>query len=413
VKPTRDPSAGGGESPSAGVVVTVTPVREALAAVPALVARTDQLPRGLPPRAYARPFLQWCAVVRELSENTLFAYDNVLDTFVRFTEAASIASVDAVSTRTIEIYFAWLRQHRGLSVRTVNQHRGALATFWRFLMREDVTSKNPVVVAFSLRQARGVPDFLTFPEQEKVLTALSREPDAAGQQAFALIATGLLTGLRVSELSALRLDALRLQGGLLKVIDGKGHKDRLVPVIPWLAEVLKRFITKVRPRFPYAEQVPFVFVGRVEAKDGNPLQPRCIWNILARKVSPIIGRRCHPHMLRHSYATRLLAQGADLESIRLVMGHARLDTTSIYLHVPTDQLQHKIAAWLTGGLPDVGLQRTPPPAPPEPTLPHVPEHIVRRLSSSAGDLRVSHPFADGAMRKQLRERRRRLARGQA
>lgn len=369
------------------------------------VLQADVLPAGQPLVRYVRPFLAWCAAV-ERSPHTVTAYQNALDSFVTFCERVGVTTPDAVKARTIEAYVAHLRHNLQRAVQTANQHRAAVSSFFRFLQRDDVVTRNPAALAERLRQPKPIPDFLTLPEQERVLTALAERVTLTSRQAFAVVSTGLLTGLRVSELSHLRLEDLHLEADFLKVVRGKGGKDRIVPVIPWLATVLRGYLAKVRPCFQYAARVPYVFIGRREAKRGHPIDPRCLYNIVARTVSPLVGRRCHPHMLRHSYATRLLALGADLEALRAVMGHSSLSTTQIYLHIPTEELRHKVAVWLTGGV------VTPPPAA---TILAHPDDVEITAPDRSGPAIViddqaphaPHPFADPKIRAALRERRRR------
>jgi integrase/recombinase XerD len=213
-----------------------------------------------------------------------------------------------------------------------------------------VVERNPVEDTFAIRRPRKIPDCLALAEQERVLVTLRMLRATRARHGFALVATGLLTGLRVSELAALKIEDVHFEDGYLKVVNGKGHKQRLVPVIPWLRDVLVVYLRDVRPQMASAERTPFVFVSPQAAKRGEPSNTRVLYYIIRRLVAPIIGRRCGPHMLRHSYATRLLALGADLESIRSVMGHANLSTTGIYLHIPTEVVKQKIAGWLTGNL---------------------------------------------------------------
>jgi len=360
-------------------------------AMPALVDR-------MPLAHYVEPFLRHCET-RERSPHTVAAYRNALLSFVAFAERAGIRSPDAVRPRHVEAYMRWLRDGGGC-VATANQHRAALTSLWRFLIREDVTGFNPAQQAEAIRHPQPIPDYLTLAEQEKLLLTLRRLATTTGRQGFALVATGLLTGLRISELAQLRLDDVRLDDGLLKVTSGKGRKQRIVPVIPWLVRILREFVIDVRPQFKYADRTPFLFVARRTA--GQQCDPRSLWFLIDRLVSPIIGRHCYPHMLRHSYATRLLALGADLESIRQVMGHSSLSTTSRYLHIPTEALQRKIARWLTGEAEESEpAERTALLSDPQPELDAAAAAIMERPLKNG-----PHPFADYRVQARLRERRR-------
>lgn len=355
---------------------------------------------------YVEPFLTFCAETRELSPHTVAAYRNALMTFAAFCDAVGVPSPSAVHVRTIEAYITWLRRDRGVAATTVQQHRAALSTLWRFLRRDLVVTTNPAADAYGPRVEQRIPDFLGVAEQEHVLLTMFGCQGLRRRQALAIVATGILAGLRVSELSMLRLEHLHLDDRILKVVLGKGRKDRIVPVVPVLADLLLDHVEKTRPRFAYASRVPFVFVSPRGAERGEPLDTRSIGNIVARHVAPIIGRRISPHALRHGYAVRLLAGGADVESVRQVMGHSRIETTQRYLHIPTLQLQQNVAAWLVGETPVRPSMTLALPAYEEPPLRVDVEPIVHDADGPPRRRFFEDRAAQARLRQQRRARRR-------
>lgn len=382
-----------------------------------------ELAEGLSIAHYVEPFLGWCDGVREHSPNTVNAYRRALTLFVDFCDRHGVRTPAAVKVRTVEAYIMHSRRDRGLSIQTVNQHRAALTTFFRFLLHDEIVQRNPAAEAYAMKKPQTIPDFLTAPEQEHVLRTLGQIRTASARQRFALVATGLLTGLRISELCHVESDHVRLDDPVrshLKVVDGKGHKQRIVPIIPWLRRVLLRHAADVRPRLRHNDRVPYLFVAPRCAEQAEAANPRSVYATIRGCVSPLIGRNCHPHMLRHSFATRLLAAGASLEHIRVLMGHSRLETVSIYVHIPADSLHQKVARWLSPNLaaledaveatyegavapPDVDVPDFDNEEPAD-TLPPL-EAVGVDVPTKADPSRSPFPFADPRVRARLRERR--------
>jgi site-specific recombinase XerD len=192
---------------------------------------------------------------------------------------------------------------------------------------------------------------LTVAEQERLLAGLFEAPTPTGQRDAAMVATALFTGLRCEELVRLRLDRVSFDGGFLRVV-GKGRKTREVPLIPRLAALLTTYLRAVRPALlPMA--APYVFpadrrpLGGRHWKTGGPvavrrdrpivrpLTTRGFFHVVRIRCAAILGRPVAPHMLRHSFASRLRAAGADLQLIQEILGHQSITTTTCYAHIST------------------------------------------------------------------------------
>jgi integrase/recombinase XerD len=163
----------------------------------------------------------------------------------------------------------------------------------------------------------------------------------------------------------------------LRVVQGKGAKDRIVPVIPWLRDMLARYVNEARPQLVGARSPSRVFV----TTRGQPFSERGLWLLVARVVSPIVGRHVHPHTLRHSFATRALAGGADLVTIQVALGHEHIETTRRYLHIANATFQANLTRSMT-----TGWLRDP-----------------RPRDQAVG---VGHAFQDPRVRERLRTQRR-------
>jgi site-specific recombinase XerD len=355
---------------------------------------------------YAPVFLKWLGFVRKRQASTVRSYGEDLKTFLRFCEEAGLSKPDDVSFRHLEFYIGWLQQERGLQPASANRQIHALRTFWKWMLREALTTRNPAADVFLLKAPRKLPNYLSIAEQEKVLATLATRTDLVGRRDHALVATALLTGLRCSELSNLELAHLNLDGGVLRVVEGKGQKDRELPVIPRLEAILRRYLAEVReplvkrpvgriiegmartmagrdrrytrtvglrrngqyrslgPAVPSPEEVerlraalipptsPYVFViasptnSHRASRAGKSLVSRGVLRIVREVVGPIVGRPVYTHMLRHSFASRLRENGADLQDIQEALGHSIITTTTMYAHISTRRRREKLAEYL-------------------------------------------------------------------
>jgi integrase/recombinase XerD len=228
--------------------------------------------------------------------------------------------------------------------------------------------RNVASEAFGPKVVKPLPrGYLSIDEQEGVLTALSQSRTLTGRRDYALVAFGLLTGARCEEMATLPLAHVHLDAGRV-LIHGKGAKDREVPLVPRLVTILRRYVAEVRPVLLVGHASPFCFVRarkdwrrdrrRVPTKAltvgasynrvrvGLPLERRTVWRLLERAVSPLVGRHVHPHQLRHSFATRLRMQGADLQYVQQLLGHEDIRTTTVYSHLVTSAQRETLAKYL-------------------------------------------------------------------
>jgi integrase/recombinase XerD len=218
----------------------------------------------------------------------------------------------------------------GRSPRSVARFVACVRGFYRFLHLHHHVTENPAVDLQAPRAWRVLPKFLSIEEVDRLLQA----PDvstARGLRDRALIELLYATGLRVSELLALRPQDLRLEAGYLTTT-GKGRKQRIVPVGDEAAQWVTRYFTEARPALLGRRASPRLFVN---ARGGGPGITRVgFWKILKQYGKTLgLTRQISPHVLRHSFATHLLERGADLRAIQMMLGHADLSTTQIYTHI--------------------------------------------------------------------------------
>lgn len=270
---------------------------------------------------------------RGLAPLTVEAYEQDLENFFLFLKEADNALSTADSEPDnggIFLYLAWLRA-RGNSARTLARRLSALRSFFEFVQSEGVVAINPVEFMESPKFPQHLPEILS---REEMAAILDR-PDLATRGGFrdrCILELLYAAGLRVSELCELLMAQLDLQRGLVKA-QGKGSKDRLVPIHNLMQELLLEYLSVWRPLFePRCENL---FLNR----SGHGLTRQYVWKIVKKYAAECqIVRPISPHSFRHSFATHLLEGGADLRSVQILLGHADVSATEIYTHVQESRI---------------------------------------------------------------------------
>ncbi|MCC7260628.1 MAG: site-specific tyrosine recombinase XerD [Alphaproteobacteria bacterium] len=282
-------------------------------------------------------FLEMMSAERGASRNTLDAYARDLADFSAFAQKKK-HSLEAADTALIRRYMAQLSD-AGLSARTSARKLSSLRQFYRFLYTDQVRSDNPCTTIDSPRQGKPLPKVLSAEEVDTLLAAAHADTSTEGLRLTALLELLYASGLRVSELVGMPLASLqREQKKLLPflTVRGKGNKDRLVPVGEAARDALEYYLS-VRSNFLREKEVsPWLFPSR-----GQHLTRQRFGQMLKE-----LALRAHldpdalsPHVLRHSFASHLLAGGADLRVVQQLLGHASISTTQIYTHVLEERLR--------------------------------------------------------------------------
>lgn len=280
---------------------------------------------------HVEAFLEMLAAERGAARNTLLAYGRDLADFGAFAGARGTA-VAAADRETLSAYLASLTA-QGISARSAARKLSCLRQFHRFLAREGVRADDPTDLLDAPRARKTLPRLLTEAEVEALLRAAPTLPDGRGLVAAAALELLYSTGLRISELLALKRTALNVAGDVLFVC-GKGGRERIVP----LSDTARAAAASLCAAAPKSA---FVFAGRKPraslTRQGfdKILHEAC----LAAGLDPAL---VSPHVLRHSFASHMLARGADLRSLQLLLGHADIATTQIYTHVLADRLQRVV-----------------------------------------------------------------------
>jgi len=287
-------------------------------------------------------FLNYLAIEKGLSENTLSAYAQDLKKFSIFLrkhrpkpDTGSSPTIDLMHVTRNEIvrFLAQLRA-ASLSDASIARILSSLRNFFKFLLFEGKIDHDPLAQIDSPKKALRLPKVLHFSEVEALLNLKKgRKPEALRDDV--MLELLYATGLRISELISLPLGALNLEAGYL-ITRGKGNKERIVPMGACARKKLETYIAAVRPRLSKGKNDDALFLSRL----GKKMSRQAFWkklNIYARQAG--IQKQISPHILRHSFASHLLERGADLRALQMMLGHADISTTQIYTHVARERLK--------------------------------------------------------------------------
>jgi integrase/recombinase XerD len=289
-------------------------------------------------------FLQHLRHERGQAEHTQRTYAALLGKFVAWASGQGLNDWSSVELRHLMAFLQHERQRalaneprdspRRLSSESVYLEIAALRAFYRFAENEKLLPANIAEHLSLPRRWKRLPKALTNPEIERLLAPETPEtPQNLCDQAVLELAYA--SGLRLAELRGVRLEQLHLDAGFINVI-GKGNKERVVPLGRKAVEALQRYLEAGRPKLVTARSPASVFL----TKRGTPFAPVTLWLRIKQRVRRAgIPRNVTPHMLRHSFATHLLENGADLRVIQELLGHASISTTEIYTHVTGHRLR--------------------------------------------------------------------------
>ncbi|WP_172369443.1 site-specific tyrosine recombinase XerD [Sporosarcina jiandibaonis] len=280
-------------------------------------------------------YLHFLKIERQLAANTISSYRRDLMDYIDFIDKSKIGSIDAVTRQNIIGYLQMMKDE-GKSARTVSRHISSIRSFHQFLLREKVATNDPTVHIELPKIEQKLPRVLSLEEVGRLIDA----PDQSKPQGIrdtALLEMLYGTGMRVSELINLDLDNIHLTMGFVRVF-GKGGKERIIPLGNKAIQSCTSYINEARPRFIEKLSSPQEALF-VNMRGGRLTRQGC-WKLLkAHALSVNIQKKMTPHILRHSFATHLIENGADLRAVQEMLGHADISTTQIYTHVSRTRLK--------------------------------------------------------------------------
>lgn len=284
-----------------------------------------------------RDFIRYIQRERSFSENTVISYECALSVFGEFLKKRGGGEdfPRSISRAVLRDFLVHLRR-TGLKGSTIAHRVFVLRSFFNYMLKRGRTTTDLGSSLSSPRRKKSLPSFLTFSQVEDLLKLPSAE-DLASWRDLAILELFYSTGIRLSELSELKLSDIDFNGELIRVM-GKGKKERIVPVGIEALDALRSYLKRHRESFKDVSEVDAeaVFLNRF----GRKLSGRSIGRIVNRYASKISEEKtASPHMLRHTFATHLLDEGAGLLTVKELLGHESLSTTQIYTHVTTEKLK--------------------------------------------------------------------------
>ena len=290
-----------------------------------------------------RDFFGYLRVEAGLSPATLEAYRRDLGVLRNKIVAEAINCASEVTPSLLAAHIRWLHKDKGLQPSSIARHLSTIRMFFRFLQASHKIEHDPARLLETPTRWKRLPDVLSPQKMKKLIEAANPDSGKLWQRDRALLELMYAGGLRASEVAGVKPDDFKESLGVV-LVTGKGSKDRLVPIGKPAREAIEAYIEELRPHLLRFDD------GRDEGKlllsnTGRPLERVAIWQIVRKAAKRAELGHVHPHTLRHSFATHLLAGGADLRVVQELLGHSDIGTTQVYTHIDRSQLKAVVAKY--------------------------------------------------------------------
>lgn len=284
---------------------------------------------------HLKDFMHFLIVEKGLAKNTIVSYERDLKSYLHYLKQVEEITDLNVVQRTHIVHFLGHLKEQGKSSKTLARHIASVRAFHQFLIRDKVVDHDPSVHIESPQMERSLPKVLNLEEVETLLES-PKNTDHYGIRDKAMLELLYATGMRVSELIGLDSGNIHLTMGFVRCI-GKGNKERIIPIGKTATDAILKYLENGRPKFiskKHKEDALFL------NHQGKRLTRQGFWKILKKLAKEAgIQKDLTPHTLRHSFATHLLENGADLRAVQEMLGHSDISTTQIYTHVTKTRLK--------------------------------------------------------------------------
>lgn len=271
-------------------------------------------------------YLLFLSVEKGLSQASISSYRQDLKQYQRFLEDKTVRDYNAVDTEMIITFLKVLKEN-GKSGKTITRMQSTLRNYHQFLLNENVAPSNPAMRLHSIKEDKKLPVYLTVEEMETLL----KTPDAstAGTRDRAIMELLYASGLRVSEIIDIKTTDLNVGMGFIRV-RGKGSKERIVPMTDHVGRLLTSYIANERLVLLKDDNVDSLFI----TNRGKGFTRQGLWKTIKKyEMLSGVGKNITPHTFRHSFATHLIENGADLRAVQEMLGHSDISTTQIYTQI--------------------------------------------------------------------------------
>lgn len=286
---------------------------------------------------YLNFFIEYLQIEKNHSQYTIVNYTRDIEDFFSFMKEQSVLHLEEVTYNDTRLYLTQLHK-RNYSRRTISRKVSSLRSFYKFLVREEKLSENPFSLVSLHKKEQKIPKF--FYEQEiEELFSISDCKTPLGQRNQALLEILYGTGIRVSECCKIRLTDIDFYIGTV-LVHGKGGKQRYVPFGSYAQDAIEQYVNQGRKtlinKLKTVDEHSYLFVNH----RGSLLTDRGVRHVLNELIKKAsLTLHIHPHMFRHTFATHMLNEGADMRSVQELLGHSHLSSTQVYTHVTKDHLK--------------------------------------------------------------------------
>ena len=296
--------------------------------------QTSHLSLNMIDEALVESFLNYLIVECGLSDNTIRGYKGDLRNFSNYLQYEGIKQFQDLRAKMI-VSFIEKEKQRGLSENSISRSLVTIKMLYKYMIMEGKISVNPMSSVNTLKFQRHLPEVLHYKAVEEILQAPDCN-DKLGIRDKAILELMYATGARVSEVASIKVSWINFDYGYIRC-QGKGSKQRIVPMGAEASKSIRRYLQEVRPFLVKIEgDEPLLFLSRT----GKKLRRENIWSIVKKyTIKAGIRSNISPHTLRHSFATHLLEGGADLRSVQEMLGHSNISTTQIYTHIDRKYLK--------------------------------------------------------------------------
>lgn len=280
-------------------------------------------------RKVSNIFLSELKNIKRYSDNTIISYRNDLENFISYCSNYNRYAIDSISEKFIKSYLAVLSSE-GLNKRSISRKLAAVRSLFKYAYQRDILKANPTLGIHNPKIKRELPEILS---SEIIVSAYEKPNENDSEPEQIKIIFELLYGcaIRVSELCRLNREDVDISNQTLKVF-GKGNKNRIVPIGNKSIQIINNYLAE---RGNIKRKEPLIIT-----KSGNRIYPRFVHRVISRHLEAVSEiKKKSPHVLRHSAATHMLDNGADLQAVKEILGHENLSTTQIYTHVSIERLK--------------------------------------------------------------------------
>lgn len=280
-------------------------------------------------------FIDYLRVAKRYSPLTILAYETDLKQFASYLLTAY--EIQSLVDADYQMIRSWIVQLKDEAItnRSINRKLSTLKSFYKYLIREGIVKTNPLSKINSPKAKKRLPEFLEQSKTNFLFTEIKFDDSIEGQRDRTILEVFYATGIRQAELINLTTDSLDADRMTLKV-RGKRNKERYIPIGPHLLEILTIYIEEIRPQIVVSNKNKYIFV----TKEGDQIYPLLVYRIVKKYLGMVSSRKKRsPHVLRHTFATHMLDNGADLNAIKEILGHSSLAATQVYTHNSIERLK--------------------------------------------------------------------------